>query len=221
MAWYGDIEALRARAGLEPADATKDAELVAAAETVLSVVEEYLDRGLEFQDEIEDFYDWYGYSLLVHRWPIFPGSLNAISLDEAMVATPQNVALNRIDYQKGIVYYSALARPLRVTYTGGYEVFPLALKWAMFAVFDIYWSTTPGWGGSSGGGGSSIVQGTGELKSVAIPGVATLTYDVGATSTGGGGSSSSGFVSDPWANLPVEIMSILDRYRRESAIGVG
>jgi hypothetical protein len=91
---------------------------------------------------------------------------------------------------------------------------PFILTWS---VFDLYWAGTPGWGGSTDGGG--VTYGSGELKSVAIPGVATLTYDVGATSTGSG--SGSGFVSDPWANIPVEIMSILDRYRRESAVGVG
>lgn len=215
MPWYDDIEALRVRAGLDPTDDTKDAQLIMAADTTLSIVETYLDRKLEYMDDSETFY--YQEPLLVRRWPMEQGSVTTIFLLDNDIEEPFTISNRMIDYEKGIIYgqrYDVPNRVVIVEYTGGFDPIPNDLLWSLWAVFDAYWAATPGWASSSGG----VITGSGEVKKVSLVGIGSVDFDVGTSSAGG---DSSSLNADPWGLIPAEIISIIDRYRRESTVGVG
>lgn len=126
-----------------------------------------------------------------------------------------------VDWERGIVYAQGIKAtvPVEVRYTGGFQNLPPALEWALMLAFDAVWSSTPNLGASSGGG-ASIIQGTGEVKKVSLVGIGSVDFDVGATAAGGSSRSASGG-SSPWSILPEVVTSVLDRYRRESVVGVG
>lgn len=213
MAWYGNIEVLRVRAGLQPADDTKDALLEQAAAATLDLVETYLDRKLELKDDIEYFYVGDKH-ILVHRWPIVRDSVTILVDDN-----PVSMTDKLVDYERGIIYRpptGGKGSESSVEYEGGYDPIPASLLWAMLAAFDSVWYGTPGWGGTPGAGQTT---GSGEVKKVTLVGIGSVDLDTGSTS--GSASRSGGNTSTAWGILSEDAITILDRYRRESVIGVG
>lgn len=216
MIWPPTIETLRERIGLEPDDTSRDADLLLALDTALSHVEVYLDRKLALSDEEETFHHQRG-EILLRRYPI--ASTSAISFTGY---DGSNLTLNSqlyvdIDYEKGIVY-NITPRGIdyvKVAYTGGYDNMPDALYWAIMAVFDAVWAGTPGFGGSTG-----AIVAEGDVKKISLVGIGTVELDTGSSASGGSGSGG-GLAASPWGLIPATVISILDLYRRESAVGVG
>lgn len=219
------IEDLRVRIGLQPDDDSQDANLEAAADATLAILETYLDRKLEYQSDEQTFFAP-DRSILMRRWPIDYGTVELIwypngAPDPVLLSGPSLMDSvvpnsNWIDYERGIVFAwpAGVGFPLTVTWTGGFQTLPPDLLWAWWAAFDLIWASSPTWGGGSGGGS------TGVAKRITLVGIGSVEFDTSATA-GSTGSGSTGYDSAPWGILPINVTSVLDRYRRESVIGVG
>jgi hypothetical protein len=118
-----------------------------------------------------------------------------------------------VDWEKGIIHHTS-NHPYQIAYYGGFKILPPVLVWALLAVFDAVWSSDSSFGGTAGGG---LIQGSGAVKKVSLVGIGSVDLDVGTTvSDGSGGNSGAA-----WGLIPSAARTILDRYRRESAVGVG
>ena len=225
MAWP-PIEDMRVRIGLLPDDATRDADILLAQDISLDMVETYLDRKLMYEDDVEEFFSA-SMGHLVRRWPLDPDEEIKItgkgfgSIDGNYVWA---VGVNEygaghyfaIDFEKGIIYSPSYAYgwPLEISYTGGFEVLPPTLQWALLRVFDLVWASDSSFGNTSG---STVT--TGAVKKVSLVGIGSVELDSGGSSSSSG--DSGGINADAWGLLPATVTSVLDRWRRESAVGVG
>jgi hypothetical protein len=208
MNWPPAIEDLRVRIGLQSDDTSRDADLTLASEVSLDVVETYLDRKLTFA-EYTEWADCAYPSYLVMAWPI--DRTAAVTVNGTLHTDPS--FSGHIDWEKGIIHH-ANSHPYQITYSGGFNVLPPVLLWAMLSVFDSVWASDSAFGGAVG---SSIIQGSGAIKKVSLVGIGSVDLDVGTTVSDGGGANSGA----AWGLIPSAARTILDRYRRESAVGVG
>lgn len=212
-----DMEIMRARIGLEPDDPSKDPQIDVAMEVTLDMIEEYLDRKLLYEEDIEELYGPLRH-ILVRRWPIDPVEPVVVTITDGVgnaVSQPNNFIQS--DRFNGIVYLGGYSRgwPIRVEYTGGFQTLPSVLEWAYLQVFDSVWASDPAWGGTAGGGGFMM----GDIKKVSLVGVGSV--DLGSSSASGGGGTGGDGISDPWSLISAHIIDILDRFRRQSVIGAG
>jgi hypothetical protein len=201
------IEELRVRIGLQPDDTSRDADLRAALAFNTALIETYLDRKIEFLDDEQTFFE--GGTILLRRWPVVVDSV----ILETTNGSYLSLTRNRVDYERGMIFYHSTF-PVVVKWKGGFETIPADLLWAATAAFDAVWAATPGWGATAGGG---IITGTGAVKKVSLVGIGSVDLDVGAKAIDSG----NGGGSDPWGILPSAVTTILDRYQRESLLGVG
>lgn len=229
MAWPPPIEDLRARIGLDPADSTRDTELQLCSDMALNVVETYLDRFLVYQAQSSMFYGC-STSFQLMRWPVDEAQTVTIQsyglgnltfgtgfLPSDRIPDTNNFAYFAIDSERGIIYTppTAYGWPIQIDYTGGYNILPSALNWAIYSVFDVYWAVTPGWGAAIGTG----FVGAGDVKKISLVGVGSIDFDTG-TSVLGANTTAQGS-TEPWSLIPVYVVAILDRYRNHSSVGVG
>lgn len=215
MADFVTIEELRVRVGLDPSDPSKDLELEAAASTTLGMLETYLDRKLPLALDTQVFFV-NDPSILLRRWPVVLDTVSMI-WPIGIGSEPLNpVDSKYVDYERGIIFSKqvGVAFPVTVSWEGGFDVLPPDLMWAYWSAFDILWTSSATWGGSAGGGAYA-----GAAKRITLVGIGSVEFDTG--SSGGSGSGSTSQDSVPWGIFPINVTTILDRYRRESVIGVG
>jgi len=205
------IEVLRVRIGLLDTDTSRDTDLEAAEAITQGLVEDYLDRRLEFLPDIETFYGGKAW-LLLRRWPLEAAGAVDVTIHNEPV--PMAVEGISVDEERGVVHLPSwmCGRPIRVEYTGGFTELPPSLLWAYMAAFDAVWSSTPGFGVAAG----TLPAGGGEAKKITLVGIGAVEFDTGSSSGGTGGGD-----VEPWGIIPDEAVTVLDRYRRESIIGVG
>jgi hypothetical protein len=201
------IEQLRVRIGLAEDDASRDLELAAALAFAIALIESYLDRKIEFLDD-EQAFEGRG-TILLRRWPVVVGSV-IIETENGSYLT---LTRTRVDYARGMIFHHS-SFPVVVKWKGGFETYPPDLLWAIIAAFDAAWAATPGWGAETGG---NLIVGAGAVKKVSLVGIGSVDLDVGAKALAAG----EGGGSDPWGILPGSVTTILDRYSRESVLGVG
>lgn len=210
-----DIEVLRVRIGLEPDDASRDADIDAAMAITLDMIEEYLDRKLLFEPDVEELFGPLRH-ILVRRWPIDAVTPIVITHYDGMGSTTIYESTQfQTDRFNGIVHLCGYHQgfPLKIEYSGGLQEFPSSLEWAFLQVFDAIWASDPAFGGSAGGD----VWTEGAIKKVSLVGIGSV--DLGASS-GGTGTGGDG-ISDPWSLISSPVIDLLNRYRRQSTIGAG
>lgn len=232
------IETLRVRVGLTSSDASKDTEIQAANDIAFAIVESYLDRKLEYVQDVENFFGG-AYVFLLRRWPLDMDE--PVTISSSYLATPVSQiawivsgtpsnpssgvvifgsvaqALQggyfAIDPDKGIVYCPsyAVGWPLAISYTGGFETLPPDLMFGMGLVFDSVWGNDPAFGGVSGG----TITGSGEVKKISLVGIGSVDFDVGTTVSEGSDTGSS------YGLIPANAKLLIDNYRRETVAGCG
>jgi hypothetical protein len=188
------IESLRSRAGLPQSDVSKDALINEAFSSAIGVLETYLNRILRFGNYTETFVHFAGKVAPLKAYPI----------DRVMVvicATGFEPSYH-IDRVVGDLHMDTFVRAheLSVSYSGGYRAFPSDLALAAIMTFDNVWAAL----NSSAG----AVSGAGEIKSISVPDVGTISYQsAGAAS---GGKAGLGYI-------PGTVIDVLSKYRRELA----
>lgn len=195
------IAELRARAGVP--DNSKDTQLQAAYDLAFALIEDYLDRKLKLAVYTEKFLTR-ACLQLVKAWPIASVDKiagNIVTFDET-----------RSDMEKGMLFLNN-SYPIEIEYQGGYAPteFPEILVTGIGLLFDYLWDVIPGFGTAEGAATSA-----GDVKRFTINGI-TMEY-FGDNTASGSGSKLSGWSS---ANIPEYITMLVDRYRRESVIGIG
>lgn len=166
-----DIETLRARAGLDPADNTRDTELTAAWATAVAVAENYLDRKFTEQEETETFTQVRGYVLSLSRYPLT--SVTSLVAD-GKDRTGQGYLKETLTGLLRFGYYQAHDE-ITVTYTGGYATLPADLDLAVLSIFDNTWQL------QTGGGDQSLAN---AVKQINITGVGSMSFDNSQDATG-------------------------------------
>lgn len=207
MAW--DLATARA-----VTNTTNDAALTSVMGIVLGTVEDLLGRALLYGKSTETFYHVDTCRFRLHRYPID----RILSVNGSAVST--NILVH---HRVGWVELGNLgAEQVTIEYMGGFKQLPSALERAMWEAFQALWGNSDPTTGLpvAGSGGSTITQGSGDISRVSLPGGGAVSWDVGATVSGGsgGGSSSAndqaiwGWLA-PWA-------STLQMYRTESGASV-
>lgn len=202
-----DLATAYTRSGLT-ASAANNLVLNGELDVTLAMVEQYLDRLLLFRRENVQVIHLHANTIQVSRYPI----AQVVSVQNANIATIStatavgNVGTYLVHNAVGMIVFdewTATGRDVRVTYDGGYKVFPADLEWALWQTFDAV--------RAAAAGGATVAAGT--IESVSITGVGTVRYASGAASAaavaspGGGGSSL----------IPATAFGVLDHYRLKAA----
>jgi len=204
------LDTLKVFLGIDPSDTSQDAELDAALQQAIVAVETWLDR-IVIKRSVEEYFPYHFGTVQLHEYPV------DTSVD--VVVTKDGVAdANYIPWlQRGKMSYlsrigSHYDTPMDwrkfsqvvITYTAGYDPLPLdlanAIVWTAAAIKDSF--------------GTGVIPGgsSGDVKSMSIYDVGSISYDVGVSSGGGKyvGSSSLGVIPETAAET-------LSRYKRMSA----
>ncbi|MFN3261318.1 MAG: hypothetical protein ACE37J_12245 [Pikeienuella sp.] len=201
-----DLAPFRRRIGLEPDDESRDDDITAALDVAVAFAERYCDRGIVRQEAEDEFYIGKGHRLFLYRYPIV--GVPVVSVENVGEAVP--VSSYRLFETVGEIWpHAAWQGAVKVTYTGGYEPLPPDLAWAIGALFDTMFAEM--FPSEFGGSGPVIVPGSGEVKSVTLFGVGSVSYDVGSTAVSAGDLAESGVLITPGSRLAF----ILDSYRRQ------
>lgn len=218
MAW--DLATAKTRQGLAPADTSKNVALQSTMDEVLSTVENLLGRGLLKRQETVVFHDVDTRSLRLPRYPverIVAINGKAPNSDVCLRGRVGAIDLNAGHYW---AWNAALnCHTTKIEYIGGFSPLPSDLERALWEAFDTLWAVsnqTVGGPSAGAGGGASVVQGSGDVSRVTLSDFGSVSFDVGATVSGGGGVASAagdaliyGWLS-PWA-------FVLNTYRSEAA----
>lgn len=190
------IEQLRARAGLEAGDTSKDTELQAAYATALAICENYTDRKFTAAADTDNFTHVTGYSLSLSRYPVTDITLLTVDGQER---TSQDY---HQDKRSGLIQFDYLlvAHEVHVEYSGGYDPLPADLDLAVWSVFDNAWHL------NQAGGGGSLAD---SVKQINITGVGSIAFDSQVDSASAGGFAA--------GLIPPGAAAILDHYVRHHA----
>jgi hypothetical protein len=196
-----DLLAARNRLGI--VGGNQDAEIILALDTAIAIVERYLDRKLQYTQEIAKFYNVSTQSLKIDRWPIY----SVVSIKGA-----GGVELTgyKVHHTNGLIEFasSVSAAELQVEYVAGFPTYPPELLLALWGVFDAAWPLVTNTGATA-----TVAAGT--IESVSIPDVGTVKFATGAAaavaSSGAGGFGSL---------IPAQYTALLDRFRNNAPIGV-
>lgn len=205
-----DIEDLRVRIGLDPADAARDNELDAAADQALALCETFCDRWFEKKTQIEQIWPAHG-SFLVKRYPI--ASVTSIKdangdvIDSGLYRTVDTAG---IVLRGGCSIGGAGLWPLSIEYVGGFDPLPKDLEFALLAAFDAVWGSTPGWGAAAGSAAEQV-------QKISVVGVGSIDFGTGGT-TSGGTAGGTQIGAQPSGVLPVAVTAILQRYLNHTVI---
>lgn len=170
-----DIESARVRVGLPPDDTSKDKEIVASLNASLAIAENYCDRKFLLKEETASFYyDITGkYSL--KRYPI----AEVLEVKDTDGRFPQY----RVHKSLGHILLKNynFAEELNITYIAGYDPLPADLELALWGIFDAaYASINKAMSGNGVGGGTSSI---GQISSINIPDVGTVSFNTGASAS--------------------------------------
>ncbi|MFZ9372066.1 MAG: phage head-tail connector protein [Limnohabitans sp.] len=198
-----DLATAKTRLGI--VDPTKDALLTSAMAMALSFAETYCNRKFMEQDETETLIPVRSHVLHVRRYPI--ATVTSVTLAHNGSA-PASTGWH-VDKDAGLIYVDSgvASHEVTVAYHGGYAVLPPDLEFAMYAIFDSLWLSTPGWGAAAGG----VVSTSGQvIQSITVPDVGTIRYDTsGAAQAASSGAGALG------GAIPTSAAGILNLYRRE------
>lgn len=211
MTW--NIAAARKRIGLPDADTSRDPDLTACMDAALGLAEKYCDRRFLFvAGDVLAIFNATSADVHVYRWPIKQVvSVTSPQADGSFTDLPYVV-----DKDQGVVYlgsgagaWRACSRDVVVTFDGGYEVdkLPADLEYALWAIFDVLWAGTPGWGLPGG-----PANDTGAVRSFTIDGM-SISYEASTGQSSGGGGATA------WGSMPARSVASLDFYRAETAVG--
>lgn len=193
------IEQLRVRVGLDSADATRDADIIAAQAIANNVLEGYLDRTLTEGQYTEEFVHCWNNHVSLKAYPL-------ISIDSVAGAEPSRIFQHHHDSARGLLFFDGAVadHKMTVTYTGGYGAtypMPPALELALLLCFDQVWGTMNA--NADGVDGSGAI-----IKSISSDG-ANVQFDVSAS----GGALDSTY--DDETGLPVSVVGLVRPFRRE------
>lgn len=189
-----DLNTAKNRLGIAPGDVTKDAEIQAALDAALAAAEKYCNRNFRLARETARFYHVDGPAIQLSRFPI--RVIHSV--------TPDPPTFD-IHYTGGkLLTHDQGFHEVEIDYTGGYDPLPPDLELALWLTFANTHSII------SGGAAATLVQGSGDVKSVTVMGSFKLDYDVGTTAVGGGGGSD--FGGEAVGFIPGAAVSILDLY---------
>jgi len=223
MAW--DLATARTKIGLAPGDTSRDVDLSMSMAVALDLLETYLDRGILYQNMVETAVEMHGRRVSLYRYPLVAvDAVTTSGASDQSAGAPIGTNQYLTDDQTGMVIFKTptIVDKVTVVYKGGYVTLPPVLEWVLWTTWSTLWAEMfPGApAGGGGGGGGTIVQGSGDLKSVTIFGVGKLDYDVGATAIGGGSSTTPStpsaadqakMIVDPTSRLAM----VLGTYRRK------
>lgn len=187
------IEDLRVRIGLDPADASRDADITAASNLALSMMANYCDRYFDqvVGDE-ESFTHLRAETAALKRYPIV--EVTAIEDQDARAIT----TTYHLGRYTGTIHFDGHVRfhEMKVTFTGGYAEgeFPDDLLYAYYQIFDQQMEAID----------SGTSPSAANISSVTVADVGTVRYNADSIPTpemGGG-------------FLPPTARSILDYYKR-------
>jgi hypothetical protein len=170
------LEAAKVRVGVT--DDASDVLIAATMAASLEALEAYLNRKIRpFNDSVKETQTPFnGHSIQLHTLPV--EDVNSITLVEGGSA----VTDFHFDADVGRVFFPrTMAHKLLIDYKGGYSVaIPPLFEAALWMLFDSIWPTVQ----KSTSAGGAVVSQTGAVKSISIPDVGTVQFDVGAASAG-------------------------------------
>ena len=204
------LDTLKIYLGIDVADATNDAELNRALDLSGETCERYIDRVIA-KRSVDEFFQSYFGRVTLHNYPVDTTVDPVVTVDD-VTDTGYSFFLQRWGLAHLTRQPGQRDQPLDwrnyqqviVKYTTGYDPLPVDLAQALVYVAADYY-TSEGRGTPPGGGG-----GSGEIKSMSIYDVGSISYDVGSSSSSGGTISSFGVINEAATHL-------LSKYKRLSA----
>lgn len=201
------LDAFKIFLGIDPGDTTSDPELEAALQQAIAVIEGWLDR-IIIKRPVDEYFAHHIGTVQLHEFPVdLTAPLNVFKdgvLDEnykPWLTRKQICNLSRT----GNAYDTPVDwRPyaqVTITYTAGYDPLPSDLTNAIIWTANGFYTST---GTGTVPGGSS-----GDVKSMSLYDVGSISYDVGGSSSG-----SSYMGANTTGPIPDSAAQILTRYRR-------
>lgn len=138
MSWI-TLEEAKTRLGIDCTDPSQDADVQAAVDYAIAIVEEYCQRNFAEQQQTEAFFKP-GNTIYLKNWPV--ASIDELQVDGEVI-TPEYT----IDMITGTLYLKAGTFNqysddlLSVQYTAGYNPVPLVLKNAALDVVNARYQT--------------------------------------------------------------------------------
>lgn len=209
-----DLASAKIRLGLSPEDTSKDDEITACLQMAQSLAETYCDRGFTLMQETQEIHGVEQNVLRTYRYPI--KVVNSVQSLSPGANYDWSVGQWTVFKKNGEIVLSGpiSGTQVLVDYEGGYEVFPPDLEWALWNIFDAIWYSTPGMGIEAGEGEAS---GPGDVKSFWINGV-RIEY---ASTTTASAAIATNSKEEVYGMLPLISISVLSKYRAESALSGG
>lgn len=206
------LELLKLYLGIDPADTSDDEALTRALNIAGDSIETYLDRVVVLREVTEYFPHHFG-TVILHEPQVnltqnLTVYLNGVAQSgySAWLDRGKFAHLSRSGIRQDTPMDWRVYDQVDVVYSAGYDPLPSDLAQAIvYTAADLF--NSEGTGSLPGGGG-----GSGEIKSMTIHDVGSISYDVGGSSgsSGDGGFGSTGIVPDTAALM-------LTRYKRMSA----
>lgn len=184
-----------AKTRLNISDNSKDNEITLALSLALSVVEDYLDRRLEYKAETVTLFRNKENIYLLRRYPVeMLGTVDNGDITKAKISKPH-----------GILFFTPSSDEFTLTYSGGYKELPPVIEMVLWQVFDTEYPgiANPG----------TVAPDTGrQISQISVPDVGTIKYESSGAASG---------VSADFGILSASQAALLDRYRAESVVGCG
>lgn len=210
-----NVDTAKARLGIPDSDTSKDDAITACLAMGMAVAETYCDRGFQLTQEVQEIYGLYQRTLRTYRYPIkVVNSVKTISPGaDPYEVDPSTLTIFKKDGQ--IIASGGLSgTQVQIDYEGGYDPLPVDLEWALWGIFDAIWYSTPGFGVAPGDTGTAE---PGVIKSFWINGV-RLEY---STSSSSAAAAVNAEKEELYGVIPLPSVSVLSRYRAESALSGG
>lgn len=201
-----DLAAAKTKLGI--VGTLQDTQLQAALDVALAIAEKYCDRKFMYAAEVASFYLVKAQALKLYRYPVE----QIVSITDTSGGTTIGSDTYKAHLSSGSILFDGWhsAREIDVSYAGGYKTLPADLELALWDIFNSVWSATPGWGAAAG----AAAPAAGAIKSITVPDVGKIDYDLSGGTASGGAGGAGGYIT------PVAEM-LLDKYKAESAVGVG
>lgn len=171
-----NLESARVRVGLESTDTSKDPQLIGSLNASLAIAENYTDRNFVYKRETGKFYYDSSNRYILKRYPIN----EVYSITDSDGAFPE-YRVHKLFGRIELKHYNR-SDELIVDYAGGYAVFPADLELALWGIFDSTYTSIDkamsGVGINDGAG-----SGYGDIQSINIPDVGTVSFASTASST--------------------------------------
>ena len=202
MSW--DLETAKTYLGIPEDDHSKDAQVQAAMNAVMTMGERYCNRRFLKAHEIETLYDNMS-SLLLSRVPV--ESVNSVVLGDSTLDASTYV----VDKRTGIIRCSCYSRcrcwcgcEITVDYIGGFDPLPDDLEAALYGSLGAFWAR-------AGAPAGDPLAAAGPIKSMVLFDFARMDFDTSAQTGGGNG-----------GGVPAALagqVGVLDGYRFTWGIG--